>query len=54
MLEDGKKIMPDRYENAKIFCKLVGAKYKEKTAVQRHLDTFLMDCKLKSVKSANR
>lgn len=46
--------MPDRYENAEIFCNLVGAKYKKKTAVQRHLDKFLVDCKLKGVKNANR
>lgn len=30
MLEDGKKIMPDRYRNAKKFCKLFDAKYQEK------------------------
>ena len=43
MLEDDKKIMLDRYENAEIFFKLVGAKYKKKTAVQWGLDKILMD-----------
>lgn len=35
MLEDGKKIMPDRYKKAKIFCKSFDAKYQEKAALQR-------------------
>ena len=43
MLEDDKKIMPDRYENTEIFFKLVGVKYKKKTAVQRCLEKILMD-----------
>ncbi len=33
MLEDGKKIMPDRYGNAKFFCKSLDVKYQEKAAV---------------------
>ena len=43
MLEDDKKIMPDRYEKAKIFCKSFDAKYQEKAAVQQCLDKILMD-----------
>ena len=50
MLEDGKKIMLYRYENAEIFCNLVGAKYKKKTAVQRHLDKFFNGLSYKKCK----
>ena len=35
MLEDGKKIMPDRYKEAKKFCNSFDAKYQVKTALQR-------------------
>ncbi len=43
MLEDGKKIMPDRYKKAKKFCNSFDAKCQDKAAVQLRLNKLLMD-----------